>query len=372
MKIGIMLRHIDEKGGVGVYTNSLLRELFTIDKSNQYLLMYKDSNSIGKFSGYSNVQEKIIKMPTKLLWDQIAVPWIAMKEKLDLIFNPKLSVPLMVRCKTVFVFHGAEQFAHPEIFRFYDRFYFTITMPMFFKKANIIISPTEKGIKDIGFYLGVESSKVRPIHHGLNKQFINYDSSESSLECIRSKYILPDKFILFVGGLTPLKNIGNVLRAFSKLKIRLSGYKLVLVGFKRWNYKKDMELIKKLGSEDDVFFTGWVHDEDMPAIYSLAGLLVFPSLYEGFGLPLLEAMACGCPIVTSNVGGLPEVSGGAAVLVNPHDVDDIANAMFNVINDSYLRQDLIEKGYKQVKNFSWEKCAKEIIEVFRELEREDN
>lgn len=362
-----MLRHIDEKGGIGVYTNNLLRELFKIDKSNQYILLYKDTKSIGKFSGYPNVQEMAIKMPTKLLWDQIAVPWIVVTEKLDLIFNPKLSVPLFVRCKTVFVFHGAEQFAHPEIFRFYDRIYFTLTMPFFCKKASIIISTTEKGIKDIGYYLRVNTSKIKPIHHGLNKQFLNIDKSKSSLENIISKYNLPNKYILFVGGLTPLKNIGRLLQAFQKLKKRLPGYKLVIIGFKRWKYKKEIELIKTLELENDVIFAGWVQDEDMPALYGLADVLAFPSLYEGFGIPLLEAMACGCPIVTSNTGGLPEVAGEAAVFVNPYDVEDIANAMFNIINDNSLRQHLIGRGYKQVKKFSWEKCASEVLEVFERL-----
>lgn len=368
MKIGIMLRHINEKGGVVIYTENLLRILFKIDIKNQYILIYKDKKFLGKFSGYPNVREMAIKTPTKLLWDQIAIPWIAMKEKLDIIFNPKLSVPLFARCKTVFVFHGAEQFAYPEIFRLYDRIYFTIAMPLFCKKADIIISPTEKGIKDIVYYLGINPSKIKAIHHGLNKQFINFDNSKLFLEGIRSKYNLPGKYILFVGGLTPLKNIGNVLRAFHRIKESLPDYKLVLIGFKRWKYEQDMELIKKLELENDVIFTGWVQDEDMPALYSLADLLIFPSLYEGFGIPLLEAMACGCPIITSNAGGLAEVAGEAAIFVNPHNVNDISNAMFNIIKDNNLRQGMIERGYKQVKNFRWEKCAREVLDIFEQIE----
>ncbi len=187
------------------------------------------------------------------------------------------------------------------------------------------------------------------------------------LENIRSEYNLPEKIILFVGGITPLKNISNILHAFDKFRKKHMGYKLVLIGFRRWNFKNDIELINKLGLEDDVVLPGWVRDMDLPYIYCLADLLIFPSLYEGFGIPLIEAMSCGCPIVTSNAGGLPEIAGDAAVLVNPYDVDEISTAMCKVIDDSDLQKNLISNGYRQVKNFSWNKCAHEVLNEFNKL-----
>lgn len=368
LKIGIMLRHIDEKGGISVYTDNLLHELFSIDNKNQYLLLHNGSKSIESYSKYPNVYMKKIKMPTKFLWDQIAIPWVTMKEKLDLVFNPKLSIPLMARSKKSFTFHGAEQFVHKNIFKFYDRIYFSIFMPLFIKKADMIISPTKKGIDDMESHFKVNKSKIKAIHHGLNSNFLNKENpSTLLLENIRSEYKLPEKIILFVGGITPLKNISNILYAFDKFRKKHIGYKLVLIGFRRWNFKNDIELINKLGLEDDVVLPGWVQDKDLPYIYCLADLFIFPSIYEGFGIPLIEAMSCGCPIVTSNAGGLPEIAGDAAVLVNPYDVDEISTAMCKVIDDSDLQKNLISNGYRQVKNFSWNKCAHEVLNEFNKM-----
>lgn len=370
MRIGIMLRHIDEKGGVVVYTNSMLRELFAIDKSNQYLLMYKDSNSIGKFSGYSNVQEKIIKMPTKLLWDQIAVPWVARKEKLDMIFNPKFSAPLFTNCKTVIVLHGSEWYVLPEAFKWYDLHYVEFTMPIYCKKAVCMISVSQKITRDFVNYVKVDKNKIKTILHGYDERF-RYIKDHDVLERIRKKYNLPKDFILYVGRIYPTKNFNRLLKAYYELN-KTYPIKFVIVGKVRWKYKEDIKLIDELKLKENIIFTGWVPDEDLPVIYNLAELFVFPSLYEGFGIPLLEAMACGCPIVTSKTGSPPDIVEDAAVLIDPLDLIEISRVMKEVLTSDSLKKNLIEKGFRRIKKFSWQKCAREVLEVFRELERENN
>jgi glycosyltransferase involved in cell wall biosynthesis len=204
--------------------------------------------------------------------------------------------------------------------------------------------------------LRVDPGKIRTIQHGVSDHF-KPTKDEEVLAWVRQKYHLPDSFILYVGQIYPMKNVGGIVRAFSSVHKRLP-HKLVLVGNPGPKSNGDLALIDKLQLQDDVILTGWVPDEHLPAMYSLADLFVFPSFYEGFGIPLLEAMACGCPIVTSNVETPVEVVDNAAILVDPHDVNSIAEGIYEGLNNEGLRQDLIQKGFKRAKNFSWEESAK--------------
>jgi glycosyltransferase involved in cell wall biosynthesis len=171
---------------------------------------------------------------------------------------------------------------------------------------------------------------------------------------------------LFVGGLSPLKNFGNLLRAYEKV-YKMFPHKLVFTGFKRWKFSKDLQLVDQLGLHDHVLFTDFIPDEDIPAMYNLADLFVFPSLYEGFGMPVLEAMACGCPVLTTETGCSPEVAGDAALLVDPYAPDKIAEAIQRLLTDEQLRQGLIEKGLVRAKQFGWERCARETLALFESL-----
>ncbi|OGW17187.1 MAG: hypothetical protein A3G93_11785 [Nitrospinae bacterium RIFCSPLOWO2_12_FULL_45_22] len=365
MKIGIMLRHINELGGIVVYTVNLIEELLKNDSKNEYVFIYNRPEFLGRYSGYHNVREKVVKMPNKLLWDQFAVPVVARKEKLDLIFNPKLSIPLFTHCKTILVYHGAEQFAVPELFKWHDRMYFKTIVPFYFAKADAVISMTYKGSKDLTRLVGANEKKITAIYESHHNRF-RVIEDQKALKKIREKYRLPEKFILFVGGLAPLKNFGNLLRAYQKLDKKIS-INLVAVGFKRWKFESDLRLINELKLDGKVIFTGFVPDEDLPAIYSLAHQFILPSFYEGFGIPVLEAMACGCPVITSTTGCSSEVSGDAAVLIDPRDVDGIAEAMYKIAVDTDLRNKMVEKGLKRAKDFSWEKCARETLALFESV-----
>jgi glycosyltransferase involved in cell wall biosynthesis len=183
---------------------------------------------------------------------------------------------------------------------------------------------------------------------------------------VRAKYQLPDSFILFVGGLNPLKNFSNLLYAYHRLQADIS-HQLVVVGFNRWKFAHDLELVDKLGLHDRVRFIGFIPDEEIPAFYTLADVFAFPSLYEGFGIPILEAMACGCPVVTSKTGCGPEVAGEAASLVDPYSPSDIAKAISALLTDGVLRQRLRELGLKRAGQFSWPKCAQQTLALFQSL-----
>ena len=177
---------------------------------------------------------------------------------------------------------------------------------------------------------------------------------------------MPKKFILFISGLTPLKNFGRVMRSFDILAEKYD-YNLVVTGFKKFKFEEDLKQIEEIKHKDKIKFCGFIPDEDLPAFYNLANLFIFPSLYEGFGLPVLEAFACGCPVVTTKTGCTKEVAGEAAILADPYNIKEIAEKMELVLTDSKLREELIKKGFERIKHFSWEKCAAETIKVFHSL-----
>jgi glycosyltransferase involved in cell wall biosynthesis len=364
MRIGVMLRHLGEPGGIGVYTRNLLHALLKIDHHNSYHMLYRRSACLGSFSASPNVTEIVLRGPNKLWWDQISVPVYARKANLDVIFNPKLSAPLFTRRATILVMHGAEQFAVPSAFKWHDRIYFTVANRFYCRFVSAIIAMTQIGARDIARLMGAPPRRIHVIPEAFN-ELCRIMPPEETL-AVRHKYSLPKHFVLFLGGMNPIKNFGNVLRAFSRLTSEYP-HKLVVVGFRRWKISKDLALVDRLGLRSRVVFTGFVPDEEIPAFYNVADVLVFPSLYEGFGIPVLEAMACGCPVVTTETGCSPEVAGGAAMLVNPYDPEQISEAIKRVLTEPDLRQQLIERGVQRAKDFSWNKCARETLALIESL-----
>jgi len=360
MRIGFMLRNLRELGGIQVYTLNLLSELLALDSEHEFFLLYQDPQFLGRFGFNPRVREVVIRFPTKLGWDQLAVPWAALLLNLDLIVNPKLSVPLLSGTPSVFTLHGAEQFAVPEVFPAVDRIYSRIMMPIYCRRAAAIISTTQMGVDEIVHYVGADRRKLHPVHEAAHPRFRPW--SEEELAPIRERYGLPERFLLFVGGLSPLKNFSNLLRAYKLLGE--SAPPLVAVGFLRWKYAEDVALIGELGLESRVIRTGFVPDEDLPGIYNLAQVLLLPSLYEGFGIPVLEAMACGTPVITSKTGCTPEVAGNAALLVDPRNVAEIAGTIQRLLDDPALQAELAERGRKRAPEFSWRRAAEESLQVY--------
>jgi glycosyltransferase involved in cell wall biosynthesis len=365
MKIGIMLRHLNELGGVVVYTRNIIENLLKTDSENDYIFIYSDPSLIGTYSKYKNVKEVVVNIKNKLLWDQVGVPRLVKKEKIDIIFNPKLSIPLFASCKRVFILHGLEQFALPHVFKWYDQLYFHIMTPLYCLRATAIIVMTNKGKDELIKYIKVDSRKIEVIYESYHKRFKIQNNVEHILQ-IKQKYNLPSNYIFFIGGITPLKNFSNIIKSFYMIKNKVS-VKLVIAGFNRWKFAKDIGLIKKLKLQNDVINLGFLNDDDLPYIYNSAQCLVFPSLYEGFGIPILEAQASGCPVICSKTGCSSEVSGGAAVLVDPYNCGEIAQAIYDIVNDKHLRRKLIKDGLENVKKFDWQKTAGKTLQLFNKL-----
>ena len=366
-----MLRHIVDRGGITVYTDNVLRSIIRLDERNRYVLLLPGEEHRERYPSSARVTSIVLPFGggqiSRWVWDQHKVLTALKPHDVDVIYNPKLSVPLRAGCKTVFTMHGLEQFAAKQYFAPYDRAYFTVAMQLYCRKADGILVMTQTGKMDLQKYLGVPPEKIHVVPESYNER-CHVVEERGELDQVRAKLQLPDRFILFVGGITPLKNIPTLLRAFTTLKARHVPHKLVLAGFKRWRFAKELTWIEKLGIRDDVVEPGFVEDTELPALYTLADCLVLPSFYEGFGLPILEAQACGCPVVISRRGAMPEVAGeGAALLFDPASPEELADRIGQILQDASLRGSLVGRGLENVKKYAWTRTALQTIRLFESL-----
>jgi glycosyltransferase involved in cell wall biosynthesis len=364
MKIAIMLRHYDQhEGGVKVYTHTIMPRLLRLGRKHEFVLIYKNRGRLGTFVDFPNVKEIVCALPGRFLWDQVGVPWIAQSEKVDVIFNAKFAIPLFSRAKTVFVLHGSEMFVLPEAFPWLDRLYVRNLMPVYCRKSDAFIAVSSAVGRDAVEHAHVDPNKILTVHYGFEAHAFRVIKDDGVCKDVRDRYRLPNQFVLWAGQIDPRKNLPRLFRAFARIKDQVP-HDLVICGHKTSRVgKHELEEIDRLGIRDRVRFPGWVFHDDLPALYNLAELFVLPSLYEGFGIPLIEAMACGCPVITSKTGSPPEVTNGAAILVDPLNVDDIASGTVRVLSNPSLQKEMIEKGLRRAQEFSWDKCAASVLKV---------
>jgi glycosyltransferase involved in cell wall biosynthesis len=368
MRIGIMLRSLDEHGGIGVYTRYLTEELLDLDRENQYVLLYRNPAHIGRFARYGNVVERIVKAPNKGLWDQVAIPYACWKEKLDVIFHPKFTVPLLAPCKAVMVVHGADWFI-PEYARFYSRLdvaYIKAMLPLYCRRAAVVLSVSQLTTDHFNRILKLPPGKMRTVYFGPGKQFSRVNDP-ATLENAKLKYDLPDRFILTLSkyGGGGRKNIAGVFKSYEMVHGKIP-HKLVVGGKDCFRFRRDYGIPDdRYGG--DILFPGWIDQSDLPAIYSLADLYLYPSNLEAFPIPITEAMACGTPIITSRANGLEEIAGSAAVLIDPDNPEEIAEAVQRVLTTPELQAHLSAAGLERSRRFSWKRCAQETLEIVRGL-----
>jgi glycosyltransferase involved in cell wall biosynthesis len=290
---------------------------------------------------------------------------MASERNIDVLLHTKMAVPLFAKMKTAMVLHGTERYFYPEFQNFYNELYLKTIYQQYLNKADLIIADAENARKDMVEQAGVDASKVKVAHLAGDEEFHVIEDAEK-LEHVKSKYNLPDRFLIFVGHIYPGKNIGRLLGAFAKVR-KDEDIALVLVGGMRRKFQDDLSRIEELGLEDCVQLTGYVPLDDLVALYNLAEATVFPSIYECFPAPPLDAGSCGCPVITSNTGGTPESAGDAAEYVDPFDEDDIARGIVKVMTDTAWREELIRRGFENNKRFSWEKTAQNTLDALTAL-----
>ena len=244
------------------------------------------------------------------------------------------------------------------------RQYLTERTPPSVARARRVLADSQNTRRDLIELLDVTPEKVSVVYAGVEPRFRPVRDLER-LEQVRQRYHLPELFVLFVGTIEPRKNLGRLLSAYAQMR-RQTGlpHQLVLSGSNGWLYEEIYDKVSRDGLQEDVVFPGFVADEDLPALYTLADLFVFPSLYEGFGLPPLEAMSCGTPVVASNNSSLPEVLGSAALFVDAEDVEGLADAMARVLGDAMVRTRLADLGRAQAARFTWEDAARQLVKAY--------
>lgn len=362
MRIGVMLRHLGEHGGgVDIYTRRLLAEMLRLPGSNEFVFLYRKPEQAGAFGAHANLRELVLDAPSKLFWDQVTVPATVRRERIDLLFNAKYSLPLLSPKPGVFVIHGMDWYEMPWGSKWQDRLSHRFLVPRYVAKAASVICVSESVRRQLIELFGTAPEKVSTVYYGVDQDFFEEDPPGAEA-ALRARFDLPGPYFLFVGQIYPPKNMRRVLEAYAKVG-PARGIHLAIAGEHRWLCEQEMERMQAPDLARWVRLCGWSDRPTLRALYRGATALLFPSLYEGFGLPIVEAMASGCPVITSNVWSMKELAEGAALLVEPIETAAIEAAMVRIAGDEGLRQDLIARGRERVRSFSWHRCAVETMRV---------
>jgi glycosyltransferase involved in cell wall biosynthesis len=389
MRVGIDARTIlnPEKGeaiGVGHYTYQLIRHLIEIDRENEYVLFFDfrvREKDIKKFAR-PNVKIKFYPFSDykKYLpgaYNEILGTATLMKENLDVVHStsPMSRIPVGYRGKTIVTVHDLAVYKVPEVFPKIKKTKARATISMMVSKADQIISVSDSTKTDIENIFKYDAKKIKVVNVGFDKRL--FEESPISREKVLEKYGIPQdkKYMLFLGTIEPIKNITRLLEAYKIFKekcVKSSGkcsHKLILAGKNGWLSSEYKQIVKDLGLVKDVIFTGYVVGDELVPLFKNADFFVMPSLYEGFGMTVLEAFATGTPAIVSNVSSIPEVAGDAAMKIDPINTEEISEAMVKFATDENLKAEFREKGKRQVEKFNWEKCARETIEVYKKFEK---
>ena len=367
MRIAIDASTISTQGGPRTYVLGLIDALLLIDKDNEYIVFYNDPMHLGRFP---LAKEVVLpgKNPLARLWrEHVLLPLACQRERVDLLHCPKSAIPYFSSCPVVVTLHDLIPLKHPETEKFAAQMYWRLQIPIAARRSTFIITDSEHARQEILADFGCLPEKVRAIMLGFDPRMIKpRNVAEGDAVC--QKYGLPPEYLLYVGTIQPRKNLDTLIQAFSRFKkIASSDNKLVIVGRKGWLYEQLFVRIKELNLEPEIVFTGFVPDEDLPFIYDRASVFLYLSLFEGFGLPPLEAMACGIPVITSNTTSLPEVVGDAGITVSPTDVDAVVFAMQQVLTDPLRAEKMREAGRNRAQLFSWEMAAHETLAVYKQV-----
>jgi len=367
-----MLRHYDQHmGGVRVYTRKLLEALLELRTGHEFVFLYRNPALVGTHAGDPRIQEVALAARTFLGWDQLAVPRAVRRHGIDLLFNPKYSIPLRAACPAVWVCHGLDWYVMPWASRFVDRLSHRFLVPRYAARADAIIAVSEITRQHVMQYLPVPAERVFTVYSGVDDVF-RRPIDEARLRAVRAKYSLPERFLLYAGAIYPPKNFARLVRAYARIGPERGIPLVVAGGENRFLSEHELREPEVLGIGEWVRRPGWVEQEELAAFYALAEALLLPSLFESCGLPVLEAMAVGCPVVTADRYGTKELAEGAAILVDPESVESIVAGISRVVDDRALRAELVAAGRERSRRFEWHRCATETLRVLEHVGAERN
>ncbi len=387
MKIAIDLTQIPaDKTGIGIYAVNLVREMcklnnisrkfhfffFVQDDDDEFIRLLNASDKVKKNTIISVKSSVFRRMLPRLFFEQVLLPRQCREAEVSLIFSTHYTIPYFTRIKRVVAFHDMTFYLFPKLHQGIKKLYFKTLIPLSIRKSSAIITVSESTKKDmLSRFKHLDPDKMMVIHHGVVLFKEKEKVLDHSWKSIMGKHQLTEReYFLFVGTLEPRKNIIGIVKAFHHVRQTdemFKKYKLVIVGKKGWFYNEIFETVKKLQLEEAVIFAGYVSEDEKQALLLKAFLFIYPSFYEGFGIPILEAMAGGIPVITSNVSALPEVAGDSALQVNPQHWQEISTAVLKLLSDQTLYEKLSQKGLERAGKFSWEEAASKTLELFEKL-----
>jgi len=371
MKIGLDIRLLTYRRGMGNYVYHLVTELAQIDSTNHYILY---TNQPHDLTLPDNFQTQQLTMPTYPLWEQLALSYAARRDQLDILHCPANTAPLLPLGQTklfltihdvMYLLPSTQLPISPSWYQRLGRWYRQLVVPPVARRADKVITVSAYSRQDIAQHINLNTSKIAVTLEAPNA-VCHFVTNNSVLQPARQKYNLTSPFILALAGIDPRKNTAKIIEAFAKLP-NFTTYQLVLVGLSRPAQHAFRQQAQQLDIVNQVIFTDFVPEADLVALYNLAELFIYPSLYEGFGLPILEAMACGTPVITAPSGSIPEIAGDAAIMVNPTNVTEMSQAMYRVLSNKTLAEQLRQKGLAQVKRFSWRNTARQTLQLYEQV-----
>ena len=353
--------------GVSRYITGLLVHLGEVDPFGKYdiFLPARSTLSLPFLQHRSHLPTH--KPWARILWEQLSLPWTVRASGLALLHSPVNIQPLMLPCLGVITVMDLSFRVYPETFKPLQRTYQTVFTRLSAHRAERVIAISAQTARDLTNWFAIPPGKITVVFPGVDSAFHPIQGS-SVLDDFRRRRGLPQQFILFVGTLEPRKNLVMLVRAFAEFKKQAgTAHKLVLAGGKGWFYQPLLGIIAELGLESDVLLPGFVPEDELPLWYNSADVFAYPSLYEGFGLPALEAMACGKPVVVADSSSLPEVVGDAGVRLNPHDAEAWTTTLVRLCSDGELRADLGARALMRAQQFSWANMTQQTVQVYRDV-----
>jgi len=358
-----------QKVGVGIYALNLISKIQELDKVNKYLILAQDDDLdiLGMNNNLIKIKGCYFRhFALRFLLEQFYIPYLIIKHKINVVHSLHYSFPLIACTKKVVTIHDLTFFKFPESHLCIKRCYFRLFIMLSSIFVDRVITDSKSTLDDFLKKFYMDKNKTSVVHLGKSDVF-NSNLLSSRIDFVKQKNGINKEYFLYLGTIEPRKNIKSIILSFNEyLKINKS-FQLVIAGKKGWFFNDVFDLVEGLQLQEYVIFTGFVNEQDKPYLISGAKIFIYLSLYEGFGIPVLEAMACGIPTITSNISSLPEVAGDAALLVNPLSVDEIYHGIKRLLSDKELYAELKQKSIKQANKFSWENTAKKTIEVYNSL-----
>jgi glycosyltransferase involved in cell wall biosynthesis len=378
MRIGIDATALPPRPvGAGNYIIELIRSLERLEVAHEFVVFAQPHGreliGVAARPGFEWAMIPERSPVHRLVWEQAAFPRLVARAGLDLLHSLHYTRPMRLPCASVVTFHDMTFFLFPQLHTLSKRLYFPQAIRLSARKADALIADSESTRQDAMRLLRISPEKIYTVPLGVSPAFHPVLDAHL-LEVVRRRYSLPEHFILYVGLVEPRKNLPMLLRAYQRLQeqLRLQAgselVPLVIVGRFGWRIEQVFELVEALAIKEKVHFTGYIPAGDLPIVYNLADVFVYPSLYEGFGLPPLEAMACGTPVITTAVSSMPEHVGEAGILIPPQDERALFQALLTILQDPDLRRQLSEKGPARAAHYSWNRTALETLNVYRRVQ----